>query len=302
MASSIYSQTISLRYANLQLNCLDSLLCFDIEIQAKQDSLYLDHVDFRMYLDDGQLGLIDSSFIEPVEAYDLMENGYTVLGQPTYLNFFGFSGQFIYLLDLLTYDTKGNRLKIATGEDWSYLFKACFSGSEKLSPINYLFTDQDGLGNICPSLIFDVYEGGGFAGGSNGLEIFVSSHDTLQVFKIDTLNALNANWEFASPNITLGPCVKSCWTSSVFDKTDLDEIKIYPNPTNHFINIQTSQELLDCELIILNEFGAKLMSKYLGNLSEDTPSLINTENLLPGVYLMLLKSQSLSSYRRFIKL
>jgi hypothetical protein len=83
--------------------------------------------------------------------------------------------------------------------------------------------------------------------------------------------------------------------TSISNNKSIDEsIEVFPNPTNHFITVQTSGNFVFANITIINALGEIVFSKTNAKESES----IDISMLPEGIY--ILKSNSLQT--KFIKL
>ena len=72
-------------------------------------------------------------------------------------------------------------------------------------------------------------------------------------------------------------------TNTGLPKTSiLKDIKVYPNPTTEFLNIQVQEPISVLVIGIFNSFGKKILTKKITN--GDT--IIDVSKLIPGIYLI----------------
>ena len=160
--SNINAQNVTLRFsAPLPVDCPDAtVVCYNVEAQADQTNVLLDELNIRMYIDDDKLTFLD--FRNPDPSYFLEQGGTAITGASgAGQSFFNFTGEFVYILD--NFKRLGaSALELGTGQDWSYLFQACFESANvdwNTSP-------------VCGRLVWDHdTDGSGFASGSDGVEM-----------------------------------------------------------------------------------------------------------------------------------
>lgn len=203
-AFSINAQDVTFRFNPPDEFCFPlNELCLDVEIQADQPGVFLDEVNVRMFIDDARLVLLELRNPDP--NYFLETGGTTSTGIPGSGAFFGFQGEFTYIIDNLK-KTGSAGIEIAEAPGWTYLFEACFNNPNNT---DFCLSGFEG-GEVCEYVVWDHDEyGSGFGGGSDGIEALALNPNDGPGLSLNE-NVINYNWDYNAPDVDLDGCIGCC--------------------------------------------------------------------------------------------
>ncbi len=76
------------------------------------------------------------------------------------------------------------------------------------------------------------------------------------------------------------------------------DIKLYPNPANHSVTIQSELQQHDMTLIAIYDMNGRIV--YESNISQNPTYVINTSNMEPGMYMVMLRNGSTFSMEKLL--
>jgi len=129
-----------------------------------------------------------------------------------------------------------------------------------------------------------IYGPLGYLGGFYGMEQYLGV--LLCIHRDDTL--------FYMASELLG----CCQFSASIDDLESSKIKIYPNPANDLIYIETSDDKMGGILFILNSIGMVVYQEYLNK----NPLELNVSYLPAGFYSVLYETKKERIVSKFIKI
>lgn len=88
-------------------------------------------------------------------------------------------------------------------------------------------------------------------------------------------------------------------TLSIENPENIEDIKIYPNPVNDFLSIDTKTPLVNTTLRLIDVKGRIIRDKQFLSLDEDTE--IDTSNLSLGVYFLVIETEKGIFRQKIIK-
>jgi len=101
---------------------------------------------------------------------------------------------------------------------------------------------------------------------------------------------------FIMPDVT-DPSLANCSSLSI-DEFNVSDYKIFPNPSNDIIYIQTAKSFGEVVITLTDINGRQVLSKItvLNNLNE-----INISNLQSGLYILNIKGDSINTNDKILK-
>lgn len=117
---------------------------------------------------------------------------------------------------------------------------------------------------------------------SDGNFVIASTIDELSIDNTEAPNGETDYWLFKVDKNTL----------SIIDRNDT-ALTIYPNPTNHFININSNSTIKETTLLDLN---GRIISKFKSSKNE-----IDISNFVNGIYLLQIKTDVTVITKRIVK-
>jgi len=135
----------------------------------------------------------------------------------------------------------------------------------------------------------------------------LSSLPATETFKSHTVNALKKNFATVSsnaftitvPSLSVTAVILKSITTGVQDiKSQLDDIKVYPNPATNKLNICTNSNVAETTEVIIYDQSGRKMESFNTNYDGHSPITADVSSLSQGLYILSIKNSHCMSSQR----
>ena len=261
------AQDITLQFANPNIDANQGSLCLDVEAKSNKSNIFLNQLNIRFYIDEDQMSLDELKNPNPLMSLQYGNNSQTGANADP----FGFSGNFIYVLDkLVRISNQGVELDQGNPNWNTYLFEACFNVNTNIDLIN--------LDVFCPSLVWAQNEAGigGFANGSEGVQAIAMDQGGNPSIELDEI-VNQFNWDYNNSGGSFGgtnidDCISLDFCMSINLKVFLEGVLINTGNNNTYYDAMRTN---------LNQLGIlpgqTHVDQYFGNIYSPAGQTYNTQ-------------------------